>query len=140
MKEQTIFSLIHTMSRVTNQLIIQWNEIFKEEIGISHLLVLSHLNTYGKSRPSDVAKALGLTAPTLTHLAEKLVQRQFATRFTDEKDRRINYLEITQEGINILKKANQESHELHKNLFEKLTEEETQQLLNIYEKLDSDTV
>ncbi|RED41639.1 MarR family winged helix-turn-helix transcriptional regulator [Paenibacillus sp. VMFN-D1] len=135
MEEQTIFEIIHNMDKVTNNLIIQWGKLFNEDLGISHILVLAHLQHHGNSRPSDIAKALGLTPPTLTHLSEKLVQKQLAVRIVDEKDRRIIYLGITDKGLDIVHKANQDGQILRRNLFEKLTEEERQQLLKIYEKL-----
>lgn len=140
MEEQTIFELIHFMDKVTNNLIIQWNKTFYEDLGVSHILVLGHLNKYGKSRPSDIAKALGLTPPTLTHLSEKIVKKKLAVRLTDESDRRIVYLGITDNGRDMFNKAEEEGKKLRKGLFEKLTEEERQQLLKIYVKLSSDSI
>ncbi|MGG3891299.1 MarR family winged helix-turn-helix transcriptional regulator [Metabacillus fastidiosus] len=125
------------MDQITNHLIIQWNKMFKENLGISHILVLGHLKENGKSRPSDIARALGVTPPTLTHLSEKLVQKKLATRLVDEDDRRIIYLAITEKGIDIVKEAHEEGKTIRKNLFEKLTDEERQQLLSIYEKLNN---
>lgn len=139
MNEKTIFGLIHSMDQVTNHLIIQWNKMFKENLGISHILVLGHLKENGKSRPSDIARALGLTPPTLTHLSEKLVQKKLATRLVDDNDRRIVYLVITDTGIELIRRAQEEGETLRKNLFEKLTDEEREQLLLIYEKL-SDSI
>lgn len=137
MKEQTIFELIHNMDKFTNNLIIQWNKTFNEELGISHILVLGHLKEYGKSRPSDLAKTLGLTPATLTHLSEKLVLKKLAIRVIDESDRRIIYLQITDKGIDMVNRANQEGHALRKILFEKITDDEKQQLADIYEKLNA---
>ncbi|MGM0751885.1 MAG: MarR family winged helix-turn-helix transcriptional regulator [Bacillota bacterium] len=136
MKDQTIFELLHMMDQVTNKLIIQWNKSFKESLGISHILVLSHLQANGKSRPSDIAKNLGITPPSLTHLAEKLVTKQLVVRLVDENDRRISYLEITDMGIDMIHRASQEGQTLRKNLFENLTKEERKYLLSIYEKLN----
>ncbi|WP_308419811.1 MarR family winged helix-turn-helix transcriptional regulator [Ornithinibacillus halotolerans] len=124
------------MDKVTNNLIIQWNKVFNNDLGVSHVLVLGHLKAHGKSRPSDMAKVLGLTPPTVTHLTEKLVKRQLITRSTDENDRRIFYLEITADGEKVLKEAHESGQKLRKNLFEKLTEEERQQMLQIYKKLN----
>ncbi len=76
MEEQTIFHIINNMDKVTNNLIVQWNKVFEEDLGVSHILVLGHLKVHGKSRPSDIAKILGLTPPTLTYLSEKLVQKK----------------------------------------------------------------
>ncbi|MNB97916.1 transcriptional repressor MprA [compost metagenome] len=136
MTEQTIFELIHSMDQITNRLMIHWNKEFSENLGVSHILVLAHLNHNGKSRPSDIAKALGLTPPTLTHLSEKLVKKEFAVRLVDEEDRRIIYLEITKEGLNILNKAQEKGKDLRTKLFEKLTEDERQSLLATYDKLN----
>lgn len=136
MKEETIFEIIHNMDKFTNNLIIQWNKIFNEDLGVSHILLLGHLFANGKSRPSDLAKALGLTPPTVTHLSEKLVKKKLAVRSTDEEDRRIVYLTITETGKEILERANLEGQVLRKNLFEKLTNEEQQQMLRIYQKLN----
>lgn len=135
MKEWTIFETIHSMDKVTNNLVIQWNKMFNEDLGVSHILVLAHLKVHGKGRPSDIAKILGLTPPTLTHLAEKLVKKDLAVRLTDESDRRIIYLGITDKGEEMVGRANQEGIALRKKMFEQLTDEEREQLLRIYEKL-----
>lgn len=136
MKEETIFEIIHNMDKVTNNLIVQWNKIFNEDLGVSHILILGHLLVHGKSRPSDMAKTLGLTPPTVTHLSEKLVKKELVGRSADDTDRRIIYLDITGKGKDLLHRANEEGQVLRKNLFEKLTEEEREQLLYIYRKLN----
>ncbi|MFL8938263.1 MarR family winged helix-turn-helix transcriptional regulator [Rossellomorea oryzaecorticis] len=136
MKDQSIFELLHTMDQVTNKLIIQWNKSFKESLGISHILVLSHLQVNGKSRPSDIAKNLGITPPSLTNLANKLVSKNLIVRLFDEKDRRNSYLEITDAGIAMVNKAADEGQNLRRNLFEKLSKDERRQLTSIYEKLN----
>ena len=136
MEEQTIFNILHNMDKVTNTLIIQWNKIFDEDLGISHVLVLGHIKINGPTRPSDLAKMLGLTPPTLTHLSEKLVRRGLAKRIASEKDRRMIYLDITEEGENVIDRANLKGHALRKKIFSSLTEEEKTQLLHIYEKLN----
>lgn len=138
MEEQNIFELIHNMDNFTNKLIIQWNKSFNEDLGVSHVLVLSHLNQNGKSRPSDIAKLLGLTPPTLSYLADKLVAKELAVRMVDEADRRIIYLNITDKGIEVLERAILEGQKLRKNLFQKLTEEDRAQLVNIFEKMNRD--
>ncbi|OWR30702.1 MarR family transcriptional regulator [Saccharibacillus sp. O23] len=138
MEEKTIFEVIHGMDTVTNRLIIQWNKSFNADLGISHILVLAHLREHGKSRPSDIARALGLTPATLTHLSNKLVKKQLAVRVADESDRRIMYLNITEEGREMTVKANVEGRKLRRELFEKLTDEEVEQLLRIFGKWSAD--
>ncbi|OME87459.1 MarR family transcriptional regulator [Paenibacillus sp. FSL A5-0031] len=138
MEEQTIFNLIHNMDKFTNKMIIQWNKSFNEDLGVSHVLVLGHLKQNGKSRPSDIAKILGLTPPTLSYLSEKLVAKKLVVRLMDESDRRIIYLGITDKGADILKRAQLEGQRLRTNLLDKLTEQEREQLANLYSKLNSE--
>lgn len=134
-EEQTIFQTIHNMDKVTNHLIIQWSKMFNGDLGISHILVLSHLKENGKSRLSDIARNLGLTPSTLTHLSEKLVKKKLVLRITDENDRRISYLSITDKGIDMIHRAYECGHALRRNLYERLADEERAQLLRIFEKL-----
>lgn len=138
MEEQTIFELIRDMDQFTNQLIVQWNKTFSEDLGVSHVLVLGHLKQNGKSRPSDIAKILGLTPPTLSYLSEKLVGKELAVRKVDESDRRIVYLEITEKGASVLRKATLEGQRLRRELFQKLTEEDRAHLARIYKKMNSE--
>lgn len=135
-QNQTIFELIHKMEQITNNMIIQWNQMFHENLGISHILVLSHLHKNGRSRPSDIAKGLGLTPPTLTHLSEKLIKKGLVVRERNEVDRRALYLKITDDGCDILSSAQEKGLQLRMQLFEKLDIEELHQLLNIYSKLN----
>lgn len=137
MEEETIFEIIHNMDQFTNNLIVEWNKTFNQELGVSHILILGHLNIHGKHRLSDIAKVIGLTPPTVTHLSEKLVKKGYATRCKDEEDRRIIYLAITDAGKDILGRANLEGQVLRRTLFEKLTPKERIQMLRIYQKLNS---
>lgn len=137
MEENTIFELIHNMDKFTNQLIIQWNKTFNEDLGISHVLVLGYLLQHGRSRPSDIARILGVTPPTLSYLSDKLVRRKLAVRTMDESDRRIIYLGITEKGEVTLKRAVEEGQNLRRTLFEKLTEQERDQLAKLYKKLNT---
>jgi len=135
-EKQTIFEILHNMDTFTNGLIVKWNKIFDEDLGVSHILALGYLHVNGKSRPSHIAKELGLTPPTVTNLTDKLVKRNLAVRLFDESDRRIVLLDITDEGRDILDRANEKGHNLRTELFLKLTEEERKQMLHIFQKLN----
>lgn len=137
MVDQTVFEILHNMDLFTNRLIIKWNKKFKEELGVSHILTLGYLNRRDKARPSDIAKALGLTPPTVTHLTEKLVKRGYVVRLLDDTDRRIVQLAITDEGKAILKRADESGQILRQEMFLKLTEPEREELLRLYQKLNA---
>lgn len=136
MNDQTVFELIHAMEQVTNRMIIKWNQSFNEGLGISHILLLSHLKRDGKMKPIDLAESLGIAPSSISHLIQKLSKRDYIKRIPDLNDKRISYLEITDEGLEVLKKAAEDGHQLQKNTFARLTNEEIKQLLAIYQKLN----
>ncbi len=137
MSEKTIFDILHQMDTFTNSVMIKWNKTFNENLGVTHVLTLGYINRNEKARPSDISKELGLTPPTVTHLVEKLVQKKLVERVLDDSDRRIIYLVITEKGKEVLKRANVEGQKLRRELFLKLNEEEREQLLALYAKLNS---
>ncbi|MDM5207954.1 MarR family winged helix-turn-helix transcriptional regulator [Cytobacillus kochii] len=136
MNDQTVFELIHAMEQVTNRMIIKWNQSFNEGLGISHILLLSHLKRDGKMKPIDLAESLGIAPSSISHLIQKLSKRDYIKRIPDLNDKRISYLDITDEGLEVLKKAAEDGHQLQKNTFARLTNEEIKQLLAIYQKLN----
>lgn len=136
MSEKTIFDILHQMDTFTNSVMIKWNKMFNEDLGVSHVLTLGYLKRNKKARPSDISKELGLTPPTVTHLVNKLVKKELVERQLDATDRRIIYLVITEKGKETLKRASVEGQALRRELFLKLTEEEQEQLLALYAKLN----
>lgn len=114
MNDQTVFELIHAMEQVTNRMIIKWNQSFNEGLGISHILLLSHLKRDGKMKPIDLAESLGIAPSSISHLIQKLSKRYYIKRIPDLNDKRISYLEITDEGLEVLKKAAEDGHQLQK--------------------------
>ena len=90
---------------------------------------------YGKSRPSAIAKAIGLTPATLTYLSRKLIAKKLVMREETSQDQRVKYLVISNEGRTILDKASEDGKLLRKQLIEKLTEDEFHAFLLIYRKL-----
>lgn len=135
MENVTIFEIIHTMEKVNNSMLLDWKRRFKDDIGISHILVLHYLEENGMSRPSDIAKHLGFAAASVTYLLRKLIDKEYCTRETDESDGRVFYLKITDHGRVVLKNAKSKGSEMRESFLGKLTEDDRQQLFRIYEKL-----
>ena len=72
----------------------------------------------------------------MTHLVNKLVKKGLVERQANDNDRRIIYLVITKQGQDVLEKAIESGQVLRKEVFLKLTDEERQQLLTLYKKLN----
>ena len=135
MKNATIFELIHTMEKVNNNMLLDWKRRFKEDIGISHILVLHFVEENGMSRPSDIAIHLGFAPASITYLLGKLIDKEYCTRELDESDGRVSYLKITDSGRAVLKIAESKGSEMRQSFLNTLTEDDRQQLFRIYEKL-----
>ncbi|WP_251646902.1 MarR family winged helix-turn-helix transcriptional regulator [Rummeliibacillus stabekisii] len=132
----SLFELLHEMDKVNGKMIIRWKKLFKVNIGISHILVLSYLKEHGPSRPSDIAKYLEFAPASLTHLSDKLIANHYCVRNASSKDRRITFLEITDEGLNVLKEATILGQDMKREYFKVLSDEDINHLLAIYTKLN----
>ena len=136
MPEKNIFELLHTIEKVTYQMVVQWQQRSDNDLGISHILVLQELLNEGESRPSDIAKKLNFTPASLTHLSTKLTKQGLIERRQAESDKRTKYLSITQKGTDVVNKAYNDGIEVRRALFSRISSEEQQALLEIYKKLD----
>lgn len=135
MKNVTIFEIIHRMEKVSNNMLLDWKRRFKEDIGISHVLVLNYVEENGMSRPSDIATHLSFAPASVTYLLRKLIDKGYCTREVNELDGRVVYLKISDLGRAVLKNAESKGSEMRQSFLTKLTEEDRQELFRIYEKL-----
>ncbi|MFD2762355.1 MarR family winged helix-turn-helix transcriptional regulator [Lentibacillus juripiscarius] len=133
--DDSIFYLIRSVERFTNESIIRFHEAYNHNIGISSILVLSQLHQKGSCKPSAVARELGYTPGAMTNVANKLIDEGYAVRTYDEQDRRKVLLAINEAGQQALADAQQTGQALRQDLFETLTEDEIKQFRTIYEKL-----
>jgi DNA-binding MarR family transcriptional regulator len=80
-----------------------------EERGITlpQLRVLSYLRAYPGATTNTVAKALGLTAPTVSGLVDKLVIAGLVARGSNPDDRRVIPLSLTEEGTGVISEIRQ---------------------------------
>jgi MarR family transcriptional regulator, 2-MHQ and catechol-resistance regulon repressor len=75
-------------------------------------------------------------SPNTTRLMDKLIEKKLIERVRCEKDRRVVYVKITDLGLNVLDKIDDDFEESH--LYsKKLTEEEAEQLSNLLDKIRS---
>ncbi|WOV82896.1 MarR family transcriptional regulator [Sporosarcina jeotgali] len=134
--DKNIFELLHTIEKISYQMVIKWQQRSNNDLGISHILVLQELVNEGESRPSDIAKKLNFTPASLTHLSMKLTKQGLIERRQSEEDKRTKYLSITNAGKELVEKAYNDGIEVRRELFSHISTEEQQKMLEIYRKLD----
>jgi MarR family 2-MHQ and catechol resistance regulon transcriptional repressor len=71
-------------------------------------------------------------SPNATRLMDKLCTKNLINRFNCENDRRVVYVEITENGLKLLKKIGSKKID---NLLDKLSESEAEQLNDLLDKM-----
>ncbi|PEL10528.1 MarR family winged helix-turn-helix transcriptional regulator [Bacillus sp. AFS017336] len=99
------------------------------------LLYLIYKNQ--KLSASDLGKQMGLSSGSITTAVNKLVSNHLITRKRDIRDRRVTWLELTDEGKQIIEDMFDIRQELWLTLFEKLSKDERDQFHLLLNKLTS---
>lgn len=64
----------------------------------SHYLILAHLNAAGRDKVQKLCEAAVITSGTGTHAVGKLERQGYVVKKQDEADRRVFWVQITDEG------------------------------------------
>src|SRR5438045_7089674 len=75
-----------------------WQRAAELDLTYAQGQVLFHVAAHPGCRMGDVGKAFGVTLPAVTHLVDRLEQKDFITRADDPADRRACVLEVTRAG------------------------------------------
>jgi DNA-binding MarR family transcriptional regulator len=107
----------------------------EKELTKTQFVLLKTLCVRNKWTVSKLAEYMGVKPSAITVGADRLYKRGFVRRYRSELDRRIVYLEITNEGHEILKEAENERVNSISNYLNHLSREELGTFIDIYEKL-----
>ena len=111
----------------------------EKELTKTQFVLLKTLCVRNKWTVSKLAEYMGVKPSAITVGADRLYKRGFVSRYRSELDRRIVYLEITDEGHEILREAENERVNSISDYLNHLSPEELGIFINIYEKLASGT-
>jgi len=109
-------------------------ELETDNLNRLHMAVMGLLNTSNMTM-TELAKALMMTKPQLTHLVERLVILGLVKRLPDETDRRVIHLTLTSNGRVKFKGLRKKLKENIKQKLVSLTPEELGQLAATLEAL-----
>jgi len=112
-KDQLIKDIFNLQEKSTNLFLsYRVEDWMKVDLTIDQLKSLIFIYSQGKISFKDLAKALGISCSNITGLADRLIQNGLLIRNQNPKDRRIQYLMLTEKGRktidNIKQKTNQE--------------------------------
>lgn len=90
----------------------------EQDITLPHLEIMKTLNDEGSLHIAEIGEKLQIPKPQMTHLVDRLEKLEIAERKTDENDRRITNLSLTEKGLQIYHELDDT---LHSSIREKLS-------------------
>lgn len=95
------FILGRIIKQLNNIMDIRFNRILKQwDLTASQFYVIVYLldNQMSEVNQKNLEEVFHLKGPTVTGIVNRLVEKNFIKRRTDDHDRRINYLVLTEKG------------------------------------------
>jgi DNA-binding MarR family transcriptional regulator len=96
------FNFGKTVKQLNNIMEMQFNHSLKQwDLTSSQFSVIMYLlhNQDQEINQKMIETAFLLKGPTVTGIVKRLVEKDFIRRRSDDQDRRINYLELTEKGL-----------------------------------------
>lgn len=92
--------------------------------------ILAHLNDVGRARTQKLGEIAVITSGSITHMVNKLEKNGFVRKSVDENDRRVYWVELTDEGQKKFTKAHKEHMKYLDKLLEDFTEDEKESFID----------
>jgi DNA-binding MarR family transcriptional regulator len=126
--EEVFLELVRTLhSELANQMV--------SGITGSQFFVLKKINEKGRMTVSEVAEELGVSLSAITALVNRLVNNGLALRTRDLIDRRLVWLEATDQGADVVMRCMEGRKKVAVKYFGQLPEKDMEKLIEIYEKV-----
>jgi DNA-binding MarR family transcriptional regulator len=94
---QRLLDLLNALGSTTFRQLL-WQRASELDLTYAQSQVLFHVADHPGCHMGDVAKAFGVTLPAVTHIVDRLEEKQFVLRADDPADRRVYVLELTRAG------------------------------------------
>ena len=94
---QRLLDLLNALGSTTFRRLL-WQRASELDLTYAQSQVLFYVADHPGCPMGEVAKAFGVTLPAITHIVDRLEQKQFMHRGDHPADRRVYVLELTREG------------------------------------------
>lgn len=112
--------------------------IRSSDLTVSEAHAIEILGTYGQMNMKSLAQKSGVTTGTTTVTVDRLEKKEYAMRESVKGDRRVHLITLTAKG----QQAFTEHHQYHTKLTEQvlavLSEQESEQLVSILRKINTE--
>ena len=131
-EQEAILNILRTSDWIENRL----GRLFREYgLTPSQYNVLRILRGEGKPLPSlEIAERTIQIVPAITGLIDRLEKQALVVRRRCTEDRRVVYVEITQQALRVLDRLDEPLRQLHRNLIGHLTKGDLKTLSRLLEE------
>lgn len=112
------------------------NQLFEGEITPSDFLILKFLHDTGPTKASNIAHQFVVSLSHITALCDRLVKKGLIHRTRSDEDRRWVVVGLSDEGSKKVSELSQIKKQYTFHIFKSLTDDELEQLIHIYKKLN----
>ena len=126
------------INKIANQLKRKMDKEMNENYHLTKTqsLVLSYINSNKEIYQKDIEKRFSIRRSTATEILNLMEKRNLIKRTPSKIDKRLNNIEITEEGIKLEKVGKEKIKELEKHMTKSLTKEEKKELIRLLEKVE----
>ncbi|MBJ6362736.1 MarR family winged helix-turn-helix transcriptional regulator [Paenibacillus sp. GCM10012307] len=110
----------------------EWKSRSGDNLPLSHIRMLTVLQRREKEKVAELADCLHVTPGAITGIADKLIQRGYVERRRDETDRRVVYLQLTEEGQSAVKGLDSIQQQLYADILARLDMQDIEHLKRIF--------
>jgi DNA-binding MarR family transcriptional regulator len=110
--ESGTVAALELMTRALVGLSLESLRVLGTEVSLAQFRLLRELSELGRVPSSRLAAELGMTASSVTRLADRLVAAGLAVRGSDPRNRSIVTLEVTPAGLDLVVRVVERRHEL----------------------------
>lgn len=86
-------------------------------------------------KTSDIGRCLFMKKPATSKMLNNLEDKGYINRFSNRRDRRVTYVDLTDKGVDLLEKHHERMIEYTNQIIEKMGKEDVEELIRLLNKL-----
>ncbi len=129
--------LPYLLNQAAEESSLEFQQVYKNRYGMlrTEWRVLFHLGIYGQMTAKEIGQRSKMHKTKISRAVQRLAERRFLTRNQDEKDRRLEHLELTASGQAAYRDLRAVAEKYDEKLSSALTSEENRILRQALSKL-----
>lgn len=134
---QTIERYKTAMFTINRRMSALIRDLMPEDLTVDQYSILSSIQSQGRCTHSELAEIFCVGKSSITAIISRLFDKNLIRRIPDEKDRRVVYLALTEDGESVTRETDAKLESLLAGYLGHFTEEGIEQFMQTYEKLAS---